>query len=120
MTGCELDAILQPRVYGAVDLPEKGVVLLADEVFPLEDNDMTHAHDADHQKVVEAAKAISSVRSGNSIPVVLTGRIVNGKVHIDQHVLDEIAKSYPNANGSFIAVNAPFDPNGSVSNGSVS
>lgn len=72
---------------------------------------MTQAYDRDHEKVVAAAKAIEAVRQGgNRIPVVLTGRIVNGKVEIDQHVLDEIAKNHPNANTSFIAVNAPFDP----------
>ncbi|MGO8600886.1 hypothetical protein [Rhizobium ruizarguesonis] len=72
---------------------------------------MAQTQDADHKRVVEAAKAISDVRAGQaSIPVVLTGRIVNGKVLIDQHVLDEIAKNHVNANGVFIAVNAPFDP----------
>jgi hypothetical protein len=76
---------------------------------------MAQAQDADHKRVVEAAKAISDIRAGQtSIPVVLTGRIVNGKVHIDQHVLDEIAKSHPKADGVFIAVNAPFDPNSAV------
>ncbi|EPE94387.1 hypothetical protein [Rhizobium grahamii] len=71
---------------------------------------MAQAQDADHKRVVEAAKAISDIRAGQTtIPVVLTGRIVNGKVQIDQHVLDEIAKNHANANGVFIAVNAPFD-----------
>jgi hypothetical protein len=67
---------------------------------------MAQAHGPDHQKVLDAAKTIEDVRSG----IVLTGRIVNGKIEIDQHVLDEIARNHPNANRSFVAVNAPFDP----------
>jgi hypothetical protein len=67
---------------------------------------MAQAQGPDQQKVLDAAKAIEDVRSG----IVLTGRIVNGKIEIDQHVLDEIARNYPNANRSFVAVNAPFDP----------
>lgn len=70
---------------------------------------------SDHGKVVDAAKAIAELRQDQAtIPVVLTGRIVNGKVEIDQDVLDEIARRHPDANGSFIAVNAPFDPKGLV------
>ncbi|MDB5652653.1 MAG: hypothetical protein JWQ94_266 [Tardiphaga sp.] len=73
------------------------------------------AQEVDHKRVVEAAKAISDIRTGKAaIPVVLTGRIVNGKVHIDQHVLDDIAKLHPDANGVFIAVNAPFDPHSAI------
>jgi len=61
---------------------------------------------ADHKKLLKTAEDMKRVRSN----LVLTGRIVNGKLEIDQHVLDEIAKTYPKANKSFIAVNAPFDP----------
>jgi hypothetical protein len=61
---------------------------------------------ADHKKVLRTAEELKRVRSN----LILTGRIVNGKLEIDQHVLDEIAKAYPRANKSFIAVNAPFDP----------
>jgi hypothetical protein len=75
---------------------------------------MTMAQDQEHEKIVAAAKAIQAVRQGKRVPVVLTGRIVHGKVQIDQNVLDEIAKSHPDANGSFIAVNAPFDPNTAI------
>jgi hypothetical protein len=67
---------------------------------------MAQSHSADHQKVLDIAKELQQVRSN----IVLTGRIVNGKLEIDQHVLDEIARNFPNANRSFIAVNAPFDP----------
>jgi hypothetical protein len=72
---------------------------------------------SDHKKVVEAARVIEDLRSSSAtIPVVLTGRIVNGRVEIDKNVLDEIAKKHPNANGSFIAVNAPFDPDSASAN----
>lgn len=72
----------------------------------------TRTPDADHQKVLETARQLKRVRSN----LVLTGRIVNGKLKIDQHVLDEIARKFPNANKSFIAVNAPFDPKAAGSN----
>jgi hypothetical protein len=62
----------------------------------------------DHKKVLDTAKGIEETRSG----LVITGKIVNGKLEIDQHVLDEIARKFPSANRSFVAVNAPFDPNG--------
>ena len=66
-----------------------------------------------HKLVVNAATAIKKLRTREAtIPIVLRGKIVNGKVQIDQDVLDDIARKYPNANGSFIAVNAPFDPKG--------
>lgn len=69
------------------------------------------ANDRSHDKVLEAAKAIQDLRSAQAtVPIVLTGKIVNGKVVIDQQALEEIAKTYPSANRSFIAVNAPFDP----------
>ena len=72
---------------------------------------MDDTSDVDHEKVVNVAKAIEDLRAGRpTIPVVLTGKIVNGKVLIDQAVLDEIARTHPKANASFIAVNAPFDP----------
>lgn len=72
---------------------------------------MSTDSDKKHAMVEAAAKAIQEVRAGHAgIPIVLTGKIVNGKVILDQHVLDEIQKNHPNANGSFIAVNAPFDP----------
>jgi hypothetical protein len=72
---------------------------------------VSNKNETDHRLVVEAAKSIENLRSKEAtIPVVLRGKIVNGKVEIDKDVLDEIAKKHPTANGSFIAVNAPFDP----------
>lgn len=54
----------------------------------------------------EVAKSIERNRSG----VVLTGQIKDGKVVLDQSCLDKISRQLPDANISFIAVNAPFDP----------
>ena len=53
-----------------------------------------------------AARLLQTQQSG----IVLTGRIVNGKVELDQSTLDDIAKKFAGANKSFVAVNAPFDP----------
>jgi len=61
---------------------------------------------ANHKKLLKTADELKRLRTN----IILTGRIVNGKIEIDQQVLDEIAKTYPRANKSFIAVNAPFDP----------
>jgi hypothetical protein len=38
------------------------------------------------------------------------GRVKGGKLEIDQASLAELIKKFPNANLSFVAVNAPFDP----------
>lgn len=54
----------------------------------------------------DAKKAIEKTRTG----VILTGRVVNGKVELDESCLRQIAKKFPGAEKSFIAVNAPFDP----------
>ena len=42
--------------------------------------------------------------------IVLSGRVVNGKVELDEHTVAEIARKFPGAGKSFVAVNAPFDP----------
>jgi len=64
------------------------------------------AEDQAPHKLIEAAKTIESNRLG----IVLTGTIKNGKVELDKSCLDELATKFPNANKSFVAVNAPFDP----------
>jgi hypothetical protein len=48
------------------------------------------------------------VESGH--PVRVIGRVRNGKLEIDQAGLEEFARKFPNANTTFVAVNAPFDP----------
>ncbi|HXA16685.1 MAG TPA: hypothetical protein VN380_06830 [Thermoanaerobaculia bacterium] len=45
---------------------------------------------------------------GRNVQVV--GRVRNGKVEFDQESLTTFARKFPNANMTFVAVNAPFDP----------
>jgi hypothetical protein len=47
-------------------------------------------------------------KAGRKVQVI--GRLVNGKLELDQSSLNEMAKKFPNADMSFVAVNAPFDP----------
>lgn len=55
------------------------------------------------------AEAVADMeRQGRVIQVV--GRVIDGRVEIDQSALEELASRYPGANMSFVAVNAPFDP----------
>jgi hypothetical protein len=55
------------------------------------------------------AEAVADMkREGRKVQVV--GRLVNGKLELDQSSLNEMAKKFPNAEMSFVAVNAPFDP----------
>ena len=54
-------------------------------------------------------KAVASMaREGRAVQVV--GRVVKGKLEIDQKALEEFARRFPDANATFVAVNAPFDP----------
>lgn len=48
------------------------------------------------------------VEKGRQVQVV--GRVRNGVLEIDQASLEEFARKFPNANMTFVAVNAPFDP----------
>lgn len=67
---------------------------------------MKHQEDKDQKKLLDAARVLQEHRSG----IVLTGRIVNGKVELDQETLDAISKQFSSSTRRFIAVNAPFDP----------
>ena len=58
--------------------------------------------------LVEAARTLCSAERRTGI--ILSGRVVNGKVELDQSTLDEIGRKFAGANKSFVAVNAPFDP----------
>lgn len=60
---------------------------------------LTGACKADNAALVEKGRAVQVV-----------GRVRNGVLEIDQRSLDEFARKFPNANISFVAVNAPFDP----------
>jgi hypothetical protein len=59
----------------------------------------------DSERVAHAAQIIDENRAG----VVLTGRIRNGRVELDQPTLDRVRDGFPEADMAFIAVNAPFD-----------
>jgi hypothetical protein len=48
------------------------------------------------------------VQEGQAVQVV--GRVRNGKLEIDPSSLKEFKRKFPNANITFVAVNAPFDP----------
>ena len=57
----------------------------------------------------QAVEALSNLaQQGGKVQVL--GRVRNGKVEFDQESLAELVKKFPNANMSFVAVNAPFDP----------
>jgi hypothetical protein len=60
----------------------------------------------DPKAAVEALKILEKNRTG----IVLTGRVKDGKVVLDQSALEDIARRFPGADISFVAVNAPFDP----------
>lgn len=55
---------------------------------------------------VQLAQSIDAARTG----VVLTGRVVNGRVELDKTTLDRLSTQFADAEISFVAVNAPFDP----------
>lgn len=63
-------------------------------------------NDQERARLGDAARTLAAHRSG----VVLTGRVVNGRVELDKDTLADISKRFPNAEISFVAVNAPFDP----------
>lgn len=42
--------------------------------------------------------------------IVITGKIVGGKVALDSSALGTVAGGAREARGDFVAVNAPFDP----------
>ena len=67
---------------------------------------MDYEQDKEHKQLVDAARLLQERRSG----IVLSGRIVNGKVELDKETLDTIAKQFSSSTRKFIAVNAPFDP----------
>jgi fructose-1,6-bisphosphatase/sedoheptulose 1,7-bisphosphatase-like protein len=67
-------------------------------------------HGQDHQAVAAAAHTLRSIRTG----IILSGRVVNGKVELDQASLESIAQSFPKGDHAFVAVNAPFDPQAQV------
>lgn len=59
----------------------------------------------DEKRLVDAAKALQANRTG----LVLSGRIKNGELQLDQSTLDQIRQQYPDADVAFVALNSPFD-----------
>lgn len=64
----------------------------------------------DSEHLVAAAKTLSEHRTG----LVLTGRIKNGKLVLDEATEKEIASKFAKADVAFVAMNAPFDPQSHV------
>jgi len=56
----------------------------------------------------EVAKSLKKMKQDGRQVVQVVGKIQNGKLEIAQESLAEIAKKFPSANISFVAVNAPF------------
>jgi hypothetical protein len=56
----------------------------------------------------EVQKSLKKIKADGRKVVQVVGKIQNGKLQIAQKSLAEIARKYPNANISFVAVNAPF------------
>ena len=63
-------------------------------------------HSIDKKASIKAQEVLDRNRAG----IVLAGTVKNGKVFLDQSSLDDIARKFPDAEVSFVAVNAPFDP----------
>lgn len=57
------------------------------------------------KKLQAAAEALRENKTG----LVLTGRITNGELQLDEPTLTEIRERFPDADVSFIALNSPFD-----------
>ena len=60
----------------------------------------------DRQAVLNATNVLEQNRTG----IVLTGRVVNGRIELDETTIKDVSAKYPDASFSFVAVNAPFDP----------
>jgi hypothetical protein len=62
--------------------------------------------DPEVERLSQAAKVLHENRTG----LVLTGRIKDGKLVLDQATQDEIARKFAKADTAFVALNSPFDP----------
>ncbi len=59
------------------------------------------------EDLADAARLLHENRTG----LVLTGRIKDGKLELDEKTLSAIAEKFPTADVSFVALNSPFDAN---------
>jgi hypothetical protein len=67
-------------------------------------------HRVDVHSALEALDAPPLARDNEARKVEVVGRVVEGRIELDQTSLAEFAKKFPDANITFLAVNAPFDP----------
>lgn len=56
----------------------------------------------------KVAKSLKKMKADGRKVVTVVGKIQNGRLEIAQSTLSQIARKYPSANISFVAVNAPF------------
>lgn len=63
----------------------------------------------DVRATLEALKA-PQLEEGDERRVEIVGRVVEGRIELDQSSLAEFSRRFPDANITFLAVNAPFDP----------
>jgi hypothetical protein len=59
-------------------------------------------------EAAEALRALDLPQEERRVQVV--GRVREGRIELDQASLEEFARNFPDANLTFVAVNAPFDP----------
>jgi len=59
-----------------------------------------------HAELADTVRRLEHHRSG----VVLSGRIKDGKVELDESTLRALESKFAGADRAFVAVNAPFDP----------
>ena len=63
----------------------------------------------DVQSALEALQA-PPLADNETRRVEVVGRVVEGRIELDQASLAEFSRKFPDANITFLAVNAPFDP----------
>ena len=56
----------------------------------------------------EVTKSLKKIKNDGRKVVKVVGKFQNGKLELSQESLAEIARTFPSANISFVAVNAPF------------
>jgi hypothetical protein len=67
------------------------------------------------EKIPTVNQMVSDLK-GSGLKVQVIGRIRNGQLQIEHSSLQELQEKFPNANMTFVAVNAPFDPVRETSN----
>jgi flagellar capping protein FliD len=73
-------------------------------------NDKNKAVNLDDKTLEGPGRAAVEKMSEEGLKIAVLGRVKDGKLEIDQKALQKMLKRFPDANMSFVAVNAPFDP----------